>query len=436
MKWILCPVCFERIAVPSIGWRCPSCHAEHFRSEEEIPWREKLGFPSPEKWRHPVDGKRAPAGGPGREAAGAGGAEDWKKAKAEAEGEDEAPEKGKAPKPVRHCGQWMKERICPACRNVLPPGKIGELSDMCIAVIGAKGSGKSHFVAVLVQRLKELGTEFGWSFNAWTTETADRYTSSFYLPLYNGGTTLAGTDKGGLDMGNRPLVYTLEWPRRNARNRLMVVFFDSAGEDLAVGANARLVERYLCRSCGVVCLLDPLQLGGIRETLIRKGVDPEDLPTPVTNTDTRSIVELAWTLIRGAQERGETPKREIPLAVAFSKMDFIRDAGEDAEQVLARLRQPTGHRGFFDDTECGDIDRRMQAWVAKVDPNVLHEVRNSVPNHAFFGFSALGRNPERTESGTDGKKRLGGDGRPHPFRVEDPFLWILAENGFVERKRT
>ena len=120
MKHITCPVCFEQIGVPEIGWRCerPGCrNADFFREKKEIPFWERAGLvASPRRWIHKVKG----------------------------------------------CGREATLRVCPKCHAELP-ADIERLSNLSIAVIGAKGSGKSHFVAMLIQRLKDMAKEFGTS---------------------------------------------------------------------------------------------------------------------------------------------------------------------------------------------------------------------------------------------------------------------------------
>ena len=125
MKHITCPVCFEQIGVPEIGWRCerPGCHnAVFFREKKEIPFLERAGLvASPRRWIHEV----------------------------------------------KTCGREATLRVCPKCHEELP-SNIESLSNLSIAVIGAKGAGKSHFVALLIHRLREISVKHGWSMMALT----------------------------------------------------------------------------------------------------------------------------------------------------------------------------------------------------------------------------------------------------------------------------
>ena len=59
-----------------------------------------------------------------------------------------------AKKPVcEECGQPLVTKICPKCGGELPLN-IGTAKSYPIAIIGAKETGKSNYVAVLINQLK------------------------------------------------------------------------------------------------------------------------------------------------------------------------------------------------------------------------------------------------------------------------------------------
>ena len=378
MKHITCPVCFEQIGVPEIGWRCerPGCrNADFFREKKEIPFWERAGLvASPRRWIHKVKG----------------------------------------------CGREATLRVCPKCHAELP-ADIERLSNLSIAVIGAKGSGKSHFVAMLIHRLKDMAKEFGTSLMPLTQKTSDRYEEDFWNPLMN-GCTIASTQPD--EQANPPLLYSLQLPGKGNR-RVMLTFFDTAGESFQNGEGMGAIKRYIYKASGLICLLDPLQLGDIRLALQEAGHTEEELPPQkdglVKIRDTGNIIECVWRVID--EGRGLNGKAvDIPLAVAFSKMDFVPDAGRTARAMCNKLRRGTRHRGVFHEGEFREIDELMRAWVDEVDERrtILQGVTR-FRRTGFFGFSALGSNPVG--------ERLG---EPlAPWRVEDPLLWILAQKGWI-----
>ena len=66
-----------------------------------------------------------------------------------------------AKKPVcEECGQPLVTKICPKCGGELPLN-IGTAKSYPIAIIGAKETGKSNYVAVLINQLKnDIGRAF------------------------------------------------------------------------------------------------------------------------------------------------------------------------------------------------------------------------------------------------------------------------------------
>ena len=298
------------------------------------------------------------------------------------------------------------------------PSSVENLSDLSIAIIGAKESGKSHFVALLIHRIKEMFAEFKWNLIPLNETTIDRYNREFHRPLFVDKQTINTTAsaRGG---GATPLLYSLRLENGFFSKRIMLVFFDAAGEDLENAANLKFINKYIYNASGVICLLDPLQLETVRENLLANNHTRDELPQ--RNAETGTIIGRVVRLIHDNRELGNR-KIDVPLAIAFSKMDFVRDAGDNAKAVFEALYQESRHKGSFCQAEFDNIDGLMRSWVAEVDDSAeILQDSTEFQKTGFFGFSALGCNP------TNQKLQR----RPQPFRVEDPFLWILSLNGLI-----
>lgn len=375
-RTVTCPLCFERIKVSEIGFKCdaPSCRgsAEIFRAPAQIPFLEKMGLAA-------------------------------------------------APKRMLHtCGNMATTRICPKCKQEIPTA-IDDLSDLSIAIIGAKEAGKSHYVAMLIHWIKRMGTEFGWNLTALTEETIRRYNEEFHRPLFVRHESIRTTQAVRGAGRASPLIYSLRLGKGLLSKRIMLVFFDAAGENLEQADSLWYINRYIYNASGIICLLDPLQLHRVREGIRR--THSEDV-LPAQNAETGIIINRVEDLIRKNTNIGGA-RIKTPLAVAFSKMDFVKDASENASEISRRLFDETRHHGVFNEAEFADIDGLMRSWVEDVDDtaDIIAQSEN-FEKSGFFGFSAIGCNPKGNG------ERLDRD--PRSFRVEDPFLWILKHHGLIK----
>lgn len=327
--------------------------------------------------------------------------------------------RGKKPK-CDECGQPLISKFCPKCGFELPLG-VGTTKNYPIAIVGAKESGKSNYVAVLINQLKnEIGKSFECALMACGDHTMNRYKSEFYDPLYRHRTCVGATDSGDVE----PLIYSLLFQRpggffKKATNEAVALtFFDTAGENLKSMASMQTHNRYLSYSTGIILLLDPLQLPEVRAELEGK------IRLPQENTDVISILTRIIEIVRaGTGNLDPTKKIDIPLAISFTKIDAVDSMIDPA----SCLKNDSSHirRGYFDMNDFNDSNDEMQSLVGKwLGDELSNLVERNFTSYGFFGLSALGSNPD-----IDFKIP-----KFRPFRVADPFLWVLAQKGIIPTK--
>jgi hypothetical protein len=120
------------------------------------------------------------------------------------------PKKGRCPS----CQAISTNRICPRCHSQLP-NDIDKVDSMIIAVIGAKNAGKSHYITVLIQELKnQLSADFNFAIRALTDKTSDRYDKYFRRPVYEENRVIDATQTALVDRSvMEPLIYELKFHR-------------------------------------------------------------------------------------------------------------------------------------------------------------------------------------------------------------------------------
>ncbi|MEU9117211.1 hypothetical protein AB0D04_37025, partial [Streptomyces sp. NPDC048483] len=82
------------------------------------------------------------------------------------------------------CDGVTTYRICPVCHMTLPV-QFGMVEDRMIAMVGAKASGKTVYMTVLLHEImNQVGAEFGASMMASDDDTMRRFTSDYQDHLY------------------------------------------------------------------------------------------------------------------------------------------------------------------------------------------------------------------------------------------------------------
>ena len=314
------------------------------------------------------------------------------------------------------CGYSSWKRVCPHCHNELP-SEFGPLKQLSLGLIGAKEVGKSNYIGVLINRIaNEVCSNFGGAINSLDDQTGKRYKSDFERYIFTEGEVVPATASSRTALKNRyPLNYRFQTGRRGIFSRPKAVslsLFDTAGEDLDSEDIAITHVRYIENAAGLIFLLDPLQLKNIRAAL------PANVPKPKIQNDPGDIIDRATRMLRRKYHLSPGQKIPIPVAVVFSKIDVVRSLVEKDSP----LHRASVHPGLYDDLDGQAVHESirsyMRPWGAEAIDNTL---RTQFANYRYFGVSSFGYSPH------DNQLSKG----VAPFRVEDPFLWLLAQFGYI-----
>jgi GTPase SAR1 family protein len=319
------------------------------------------------------------------------------------------------------CGMKSAKQVCPHCHNELP-SQFGSTEVKTIALIGAKESGKSHYIAVLINELNNrVGQNFNASLNALDERTIQRYKQDFRRYIYDKRETIPGTVSARAKI-NYPLAYRFSLQQRklpfvNSLHVSSLVFFDTAGEDLDHIDVMSTETKYLANSDGIIFLLDPLQIPAVRNLI------GSSVPLPSENTEPQEIIGRAANLIRQSRRLSPSAKIKTPVALAFSKLDAMRSLFEAGSPV----QRASKHDGAFDLTDAQQVSDNMRAYLSQwVGAGFDMFLKHNFETFSYFGLSALGSPPDE-----HGRLPIG----VAPFRVEDPLLWILNQLKIIPGRR-
>lgn len=317
------------------------------------------------------------------------------------------------------CTEARKQFFCKMTDQEIPYGFLSHTS-LPIALLGAPQTGKSHYIAVLINEIRDKMTaRFNCSLDICCSEKSKKtYDIKYYTPLFKDGVIIEKT-KTTEDV--EPLIFPLRFmdSKNRIKNVATLTYYDPAGEFTNQDQADKIYKnmRYIYNSKGIILLLDPLQVQSIRDRLKGK------MQLPAIHTDTAEILSRIIENIRNV--KNITGKIKIPLALAFTKMDALEKF--DILPPDSCLREESEHlkKGGFviSDFENTNIEMRdiLDNWLNEEIVQLLKQFSN----YAIFGLSALGDVPKDAYHVSDNGI--------HPKRVLDPLLWLLAENKYIKK---
>lgn len=318
----------------------------------------------------------------------------------------------------RECGVPATE-MCPDCHYPLPPGW-RDAQATCVAMAGARATGKSLYIGVLVKQLEMLFDRVGATVEPATEGTRDVYHREYERPLFEQRGIMKSTVRATEteDAYQRdPLIYSLgSW--RGQRRYL--VLRDVAGEDLESSSAATQHLAFFAHADAVFFMFDPFRVTEIRDQLA-------DLVPAQANQggDPKTVLANLMRIIGPA-----TPR----LAVILSKFDAIQALreveGTDWSQVMANPGAAFSRDPSLDPSGYQEVDGQLLHLEVRSMLQRLHAgpIVTAIENpasgarlaHRFFAVSALGESPNG--------ERLHSRGIA-PFRCLDPLRWVLADFG-------
>lgn len=310
-------------------------------------------------------------------------------------------------------------RLCPRCHAVIPP-TAERRGTTIIPVMGSDGVGKSHYLASLISVLKDgYGDEFGTRFKDTGEKTTVRFENEYAKPVFENGKCLPPTPSYSDESSRQPLLYNMVNSETGDTERT-VAFIDTSGKDLDETDNLSSlnVSGYISGASGIIYVVDPLAIPGVREKL---GLPETDGP------DIAGKLSYIADIIRNNNRLKPKEKIDVPLAVAINKCDMLirSPVGNEDEDALfgpeSAVHLVRGY-GTPDLEILEQIDAELEEYLRRnADPEFLEAV-GEFRNHHLFAVSAIGSNP------SDGNLVKG----VAPQRVEDPMIWFL---NMTERRR-
>lgn len=329
------------------------------------------------------------------------------------------------------CSQPSRKRVCPHCHNELPTN-FHKAPSHIISIVGARGSGKTHYITVLIQELLKKG----YKVNIMTTPqdvgedrnqvTSKRYRKEYRDPLFSQHLELPKTQVSARD--HYPLIYQISSGAKTKIGQtkfLYLAFYDTAGENFNDRLELKRLANYVTNSSGIIFLLDTFQIPKVNQKLTQKG-----LSIPQVRTEIIDVFNSLQGLLEAEGKVGFGKKAQMPMAVTFSKIDEVIRYDllpDDVGSFKVREESNYMNNGVYDPEENSEVNDDMRSLLSHWDQeDFIATLEKVFAKHSYFGVSALGSTP------VGGK--LQQDIKPH--RVLDPLMWILNEINFALPKKS
>jgi hypothetical protein len=326
------------------------------------------------------------------------------------------------PPPPNQASQALRGpvvEVCTVCHFALPM-KWREGQAYCIAMAGARATGKSLYIAVLVKQLQLLCERLQYAMEPATRSTAEAYAANYETPLFVQRGLIPPTPPTAAQTSTQrePLIFSLGAWQGLTR---YLVLRDVAGEDMESGDLHAPPFRFFSNADAVFFMFDPLRVQSIRDQL--QDILP---PQMVGGGDPRSVLKNVVDAIGPGQPR---------LAVILSKFDALRALrnveGSEWSMIMsnsgAAYLRDTSDAAHYDDNDGQLLHEEVRSLLTRLNAgSMVAAVENPSTtarlNHRFFVVSALGAPPTG--------QRLHQRGIA-PFRCADPVRWVTSSFGVL-----
>jgi hypothetical protein len=303
------------------------------------------------------------------------------------------------------CGEPYPHPLCPECGFPILDSDADSLS-LSISLVGSQGSGKSHYLSVLIDELKNsVSPAYSCSlFPLGGDDTLSLYEKQYYRRLFVDNQCLASTAQDEVS----PLIYSLVFQNETRSKSVNLMFYDSCGANFETITAMANHNRSVYHAGGILFMIDPTQVPAVAEWQASRG-------GRICDSDAGALLTRIVHLVRtGSGQKNLGKKLDIPIAVCLTKLDTLRPMLDAA----SFLRAPSRHlrEGSFDsdDFEACSLEAQslIEFWGGG---ELVRQVNTQFANVGFFGVSSLGGEPSES----------GGVHHIAPHRVTDPLLWLL-----------
>ena len=333
--------------------------------------------------------------------------------------------------------ETLDKRHCPNCKHVLPTG-YGMRKTLLISILGDARSGKSVFLTVLINQL-ENNPDFPSKLTfIGDGKVRENFYNTYQKPLLKEHTLISSTKRQKIP----PYAFNYWYQYKDAsgafkENSIDIIFYDIAGEDLRDYDGIRKNGYNIKDSSGLIYLVDPTNFTKLSD-LFRFSDSALIEAIPEDNSN-QAIFDTLYNFFVGFDSK----QSEIPLALTISKADLFKYVnfdffGNKPKNRIQNLLSDEAHHGAVDMPSVKGIHQEVRELISHLgEDGVFNNALGCFKHVHCFAISSLGKKPiveKISDPETNETVEKGFiDGQLEPFRVKEPFYWILMRNGLLMR---
>ncbi|HEY0755602.1 MAG TPA: hypothetical protein VGD98_16710 [Ktedonobacteraceae bacterium] len=329
--------------------------------------------------------------------------------------------------------EFTSELATRQCPNPDCQKALFENIEMCdninIAIIGDASSGKTHFIAVLIDQLKRgvlmqngNGHVRLMHLNRFTSEA---YRTIYQEPILRDRTVVAATARGRYDAVGRairaePLVYQLSIQDNDANttNTINLLLYDIAGENFVDNNLLVLFGEHVLRADGIIYFADPMDMPNIHQQL------PGHLQTAITGRKAEEALSTVMFRMEQYNKIRIGGTIDIPTAITVSKSDLFQYIIPRQEWPHYWLMYKPAYDGRIHLEDIRRIDQEVRYILKQQGEYPLLQISKRFEQASFFAVSATGNAPDNHNKYS----------RIEPHRCLDPLIWLLWRLNFLEAR--
>lgn len=323
-------------------------------------------------------------------------------------------------------------RACPYCNQLMHEDDIHR--SVNIAIVGDSYTGKTHYIAVLIDQLQKgmlmQGKHGSASIVSLSTQTDQIYKDDYHDPILRDKKEAKGTSRGRYDANGQPIIkppltyqLTIRDNTTGFVRSVNLILYDIAGADIADQTSLVQFGEHILRADAILYFADPMTMDFVRNHL------PSHLQPDMTKVSARTPHTVLQNMMKRFEEYKRIPPGgdvDIPTAIILSKSDLLRFTIPVPQHQYVSFFQKVVYDGTAHQKDFLQVNQDVQTCLEFYNERALLNEGARFTNVNFFAIAATGNPADSNGEYTS----------IDPLRCLDPFIWALSQLDCIDEAKS